>query len=269
MFHTLVILLPLFCHAFVHFHHSHSKGHAFSKCNGIEDLLGVSEITSDPEKARAGHDISFRIKGKLLKDVTNPVCRVKVRSDHVALLPCKSDIQCPMGSGSEWSTSTKVHVPGKAEALAGQKIKIQVQCHDSEAGNTNWDDKAPKISCIETSIKVSFWLGADAEAAHGAESELQEPEQLEPEVDEEPATLQHESARTPDDIVKNPWILAPVIGGMALGFALAATIIYWRIRKRPRREVDEIWSATLVQTDIYVDFEENQEGTQQIVDGAI
>ena len=56
-----------------------------------------------------------------------------------------------------------VEIPGKAEALAGQKIKIQVQCQDSESGNTLWDDSAPRISCIETSIKVSFWLEKSSE----------------------------------------------------------------------------------------------------------
>jgi len=245
MLNIFFSLFPLFTFSLVHFHHNH-HGHAFSKCNGIADMLGVSKITSNPEKARAGKDLTFTIKGKVLRDLTNPICRVHVRDVHKSLLPCEADgVTCPMTLGSDWTTSSTVHIPGKAEALAGQKIKIQVQCQDSESGNTIWDDSAPRISCIETSIKVSFWLENSSEQESEESEDSSELEEGIKSDSKKSSTLHSSKA----DIIENPYILAPVLGGISFGFLLVSVIVYWRIKRRPRIDVDDIWSATLVQTD--------------------
>jgi len=233
-----IVFYFLFAHGFIHKNKNKNHGHPLSKCNGVENLLGVQEISSNPEKLKPGKDFSIHIQGKLQSDIQYPLCRSTMKKNVKLMRPCdKEGVTCPMNAGQEWSSGNTLKIPGKARAMAGRKVNIRLECQESTADATEWDNKAKMVTCIDTSIEVSLWL----EETQAPAAVVDQTEQS------EPATA-HSSTI---DMIENPWIIAPV-AGIILGFILTSAIIYWRIKKRSRGEVDEIWSATLVQRDIYM-----------------
>jgi len=233
-----IVFYFIFAQALIHKNKNTNHGLPLNKCNGVDNLLGIEEISSNPDKIKPGKDLTLKIRGKLQADIDYPLCRSTMKKKVKLMKPCeKEGVTCPFKAGQEWSSENTMSIPGKARAMAGRKLDIRFECQESTADATEWNDKAKMVTCIDTSIQVSLWL-----------EETQAPNAVVDQTEHSQPATAHSSTI---DLIQNPWIIAPV-AGIILGFILTSAIVYWRIKKQSRGEVDEIWSATLVQTDIYM-----------------